>query len=143
MPSNDSSFWPLVILQLLSASVLLGLIFAAPGPWDLQRLGGAILAFVSLCLLGVSRFQLGRSFSVTPQARALVTRGIYSRIRNPIYVFSGLMIAGIILVLRRPVLWFFLALLIPIQIVRAKREARVLQEHFGEEYRAYRSQTWF
>ena len=96
MPSNDSSFSPLVILQLLSASVLLGLIFAAPGPWDLQRLGGAILAFVSLCLLGVSRFQLGRSFSVTPQARALVTRGIYSRIRNPIYVFSGSMIAGII-----------------------------------------------
>ena len=49
MPSNDSSFWPLATLQLLSASVLLGLIFAAPGPWDLQRLGGAVLAFVSLC----------------------------------------------------------------------------------------------
>ena len=143
MPSDDSSFWTLVILQLLSASLLLGLIFAVPGPWDLQRFGGAILAFVSLCLLGISRFQLGRSFSVTPQARALVTRGIYSRIRNPIYVFSGLMIAGIILVLHRPALWFSLGVLIPIQIVRAKREARVLEEHFGEEYRAYRSQTWF
>ena len=71
MPSNDSSFSAARDLQLLSGSVLLGLIFAVSGPWDLQRFGGAVLAFVSLCVLGISRFQLGRSFSVTPQARAL------------------------------------------------------------------------
>ena len=52
------------------------------------------------------------------------------------------MIAGIILVLHRPY-YGLLGVLIPLQIVRAKREARVLEEHFGEEYRAYRSQTWF
>jgi protein-S-isoprenylcysteine O-methyltransferase Ste14 len=33
--------------------------------------------------------------------------------------------------------------LIPMQIVRARKEARVLEEKFGEEYRAYRARTWF
>jgi protein-S-isoprenylcysteine O-methyltransferase Ste14 len=29
------------------------------------------------------------------------------------------------------------------QIVRARREAAVLEAAFGEEYRRYRRQTWF
>ena len=39
-------------------------------------------------------------------------------------------------------LLFFLAV-IPVQIFRARREARVLEEKFGEEYRVYRRGTWF
>jgi protein-S-isoprenylcysteine O-methyltransferase Ste14 len=40
---------------------------------------------------------------------------------------------------------FLLALLviIPVQILRARRESRVLEEKFGEEYREYRRRTWF
>jgi len=33
--------------------------------------------------------------------------------------------------------------LIPIQIWRAGKESKVLEEKFGDEYRKYRAQTWF
>jgi hypothetical protein len=63
--------------------------FAYP-PWTAMRLAGLLLMTPALILLTVSRIQLGNSFSVSPQATQLVTRGIYSRIRNPIYVFGTL-----------------------------------------------------
>ena len=31
----------------------------------------------------------------------------------------------------------------PVQMVRARREAAVLRESFGEEYEEYRGGTWF
>jgi protein-S-isoprenylcysteine O-methyltransferase Ste14 len=36
-----------------------------------------------------------------------------------------------------------IAALISLQIVRARREAQVLEEKFGDEYREYRNHTWF
>ena len=143
MQNSVISFWSLVLVQILSAALLLTIIVCAPGTWDVQRRIGAVLAIVSLFCLGVSRYQLGKSFSVRPKANELVTRGIYSRVRNPIYVFSALMIAGLFLVLHRPGLWLLFVVLIPVQILRARREARVLEEHFGDQYRVYRQQTWF
>ena len=103
-------------------------------------LGLAIAAFL---LWATARLQIDASFSVRPRAKALVTQGIYSRIRNPIYVFGMLWIAGLILAIGRP--WWLLILLVlaPMQMVRARKEARVLEEKFGEEYREYRRRTWF
>jgi protein-S-isoprenylcysteine O-methyltransferase Ste14 len=37
-------------------------------------------------------------------------------------------------------------LIVPVlilQITRARAEARVLEAHFGDEYRRYRASTWF
>ena len=54
------------------------------------------------------------------------------------------MLAGILIALQRPYALFFLLLvLIPVQIVRARKEAKVLEATFGEEYRACRAKTWF
>ena len=130
-------------MQSCSAVALLTVLFLWPVPWDLQRKLGCTLAIASMGLLATARCQLGRSFSVTPQARMLVTHGIYSRIRNPIYVFSALMIAGVVLVLHRPWLWLLFVFLIPMQIARARKEARILEKTFGEKYLAYRSKAWF
>jgi len=38
------------------------------------------------------------------------------------------------------VIW---AILIPVQVIRARREEGVLAEGFGAEYEMYRSSTWF
>ena len=112
-------------------------------PLTPMRLTGTILATVSFVLWATARVQLGKSFSVQPKAVAIVSRGIYSKIRNPIYVFSALWITGFILALGRPTWLLVLVLLIPIQVMRAKREARLLEDTFGDAYREYRKRTWF
>jgi protein-S-isoprenylcysteine O-methyltransferase Ste14 len=70
--------------------VVLLLYLFVPGlkerPWTALRVTGAIPAFVGYILFVTARLQLGKAFSVTPQARELVTLGLYSQIRNPIYI---------------------------------------------------------
>jgi protein-S-isoprenylcysteine O-methyltransferase Ste14 len=87
--------------------------------------------------------QLGRSFSVEAKATELVTAGIYSRIRNPIYFFGALMILGVIVWTGRPILLLIYVILIPAQIVRARKEAQILEAKFGDAYVEYRKKTWF
>ena len=112
-------------------------------PLTPMRLLGMSLATISFVLWATARVQLGNSFSVKPKAVAIVSRGIYSKIRNPIYVFSASWVAGFILALGRPKWLLILVLLVPIQVTRARREARLLEETFGDAYREYRKKTWF
>lgn len=129
--------------QVAAFGVLAWLLVTLKTPWSAGRYVGTVLAIVGATFIVIARFHLGRSFSITPQARKLVTTGIYSRIRNPIYVFGSVMVGGLILVLQRPELWILLVVLVIAQTIRAKKEARVLEAAFGEEYRAYRRKTWF
>lgn len=78
-----------------------------------------------------------------PEARKLVTTGLYSKIRNPIYVFGMVMITGLIVASQRPALLMLLVVVAIVQMIRARREARVLEAAFGEAYREYRRKTWF
>jgi len=50
---------------------------------------------------------------------------------------------GLVLVLQLPNLLIALVVLIPIQILRARQEAKVLEKKFGDEYREYKRKTWF
>ncbi len=117
--------------------------FRGPGPHDAVRGVGLALALLGLGGVILSRYTLGRSFSVRPKATELVTTGIYSRIRNPIYVSSVIFLVGLIVVVRRPVLGVLLLIIVPMQIIRARREAQVLEAKFGDAYRQYRARTWF
>jgi protein-S-isoprenylcysteine O-methyltransferase Ste14 len=114
-----------------------------PEIWTAPRLAGLIILIVGMTLLVIARIQLGNAFSVSPRASHLVTRGLYSRIRNPVYVFSALALAGFILYLGQPNLFWIFAVLLPLQIFRARAEARILEQRFGDEYRQYRTTTWF
>src|SRR5271170_7415640 len=116
--------------------------FAHP-PWTLARMFGLVLVLAAGVALTVSRVQLGNSFSLRPEAHELVTRGIYSKIRNPIYVFGAILIAGLLLFLNQPKWLLVLLIIIPAQIVRARAESKVREGRFGNTYRRYKSQTWF
>jgi protein-S-isoprenylcysteine O-methyltransferase Ste14 len=111
--------------------------------WGTMQIVGACLLGGGFVLWTVARFQLGNSFAVTAQARQLVTHGLYSKIRNPIYVFGSCIIAGVILMAGHPIFLLIFAVIIPLQIWRGRREASVLEEKFGDEYRQYRAGTWF
>ena len=134
----------LATLVVVTVALLLGVRHFWPaGPLSVyQAVSVAVLA-VAFCLFAVARIQLGQSFSVAAKARHLVTTGLYSRIRNPIYVFGGLVIAAFLVYIGRPLYLLAFVVLIPVQIVRARAESRVLEETFGEEYRVYKARTWF
>jgi protein-S-isoprenylcysteine O-methyltransferase Ste14 len=133
----------ITVLQILAAGVLVWALITLKSPWNAMRYIGTALAVMGVGLVAVARYQLGKSFSLKPEAHELITHGLYSKIRNPIYVFGGLMLVGIILVVQKPVLWIVLVALAIAQSVRARREAQVLETAFGDAYREYRRKTWF
>ena len=140
----DRGTWLRVWLPLVAGLYAVGFVFVrGPGPHDALRWLGLALLLVGLGGVILARHTLGRSFSIRAKATELVTTGIYSRIRNPIYVSSVIFITGLIVTVRRPTLVLLLVVIIPLQIIRARREAQVLEAKFGEAYREYRRGTWF
>lgn len=135
---------PNILLTVVVGSVLGLLIWKLPPPaWTATPIAGLCLMAVSFVIWTIARFQLGKSLTVTAQARKLVTGGLYSKFRNPIYLFASLVVAGLILALDRPLWLLIFAALIPFQIWRGRKEAQVLEASFGDEYRRYRDTTWF
>jgi len=132
-----------ITLALILGAVVWLLMHAYLVEWNAVKVAGAVVAGVSLVLLVVARLQLGAAFSVKAKAKTLVTTGLYSRIRNPIYVFGALMLVGMSVVLGNWVLLFLVALLTPVQMMRARKEEAVLAEAFGEKYARYKAGTWF
>jgi protein-S-isoprenylcysteine O-methyltransferase Ste14 len=108
---------------------------------------GAILYFPGLMLVLWGRLALGKFYNVSSSLGAqlyadhqLVTAGPFSRVRHPMYL--GLILAalgGLLLYLT----WttFFLAIVSPGLILRARREETALQAEFGERWAAYRDQV--
>lgn len=106
--------------------------------------GTAVFAGAIL-MLWRSHADLGRNFSPTLQIRAehlLVTSGVYSRIRHPMYTAHLLWAIGQGLLLSNWLAgWAFLVLSVPLYIVRIPKEERMMLEHFGEQYRQYMGRT--
>lgn len=140
---NHGPIWRVWFPMIAGLWALLLVFMFGSGPRGPARWLGLVLGLIGLSGVIVARYTLGQSFSIAPKARVLVTRGIYSRIRNPIYVSGEVFLIGVALMLWRPSILVIFLVLIPIQILRARREAAVLEEKFGEEYREYRRRTWF
>jgi protein-S-isoprenylcysteine O-methyltransferase Ste14 len=129
---GDLAFW----LAVLVAAIL-------RGPRTTAWVSGIVLAALSFPLWILARIQLGTAFSIMPRARGLVTSGLYARMRHPIYVFGTLAALGGLLALQIWPLFAAVAGLIPITLLRIRREEQVLDQAFGAEYRRYRERTWF
>jgi protein-S-isoprenylcysteine O-methyltransferase Ste14 len=140
---QDRPLYVFTAAQIVAVVVVLWYVFSRPSPWDWQRSAGVALMIVGYAGIATARYYLGKSFALRPQAHQLVTHGVYSKIRNPIYVFGLIAIAGLVLVLHRPILWLLVVAIAIMQALRAHREAEVLEAAFGDAYREYRRKTWF
>jgi protein-S-isoprenylcysteine O-methyltransferase Ste14 len=131
---------PLVaaVLLALGALVLIQL-----GTRQQAWLIGGLLVLVGLPLVGLARWQLGEAFAITPQAKGLVTRGLYARIPHPMYVFLDVVLLGAVVLLRYSWLIVLWAAIVCVQAWQAQRETKVLERAFGDGYREYRKHTWW
>jgi len=133
-----------VAITVIVGAVVSILVWKLPPPaWTPLPIAGLCLMVVGFVLWTIARFQLGKSLTVTAQAKKLITSGLYSKFRNPIYLFASSVVAGAILAIDRPWWLLIFVVFIPFQIWRGQKEAEVLEASFGDEYRRYRDTTWF
>jgi protein-S-isoprenylcysteine O-methyltransferase Ste14 len=132
-----------VTLVVIVVALILFASYAMNLAWTPMRIAGLAIALPAFVLFCIARVQLGRSFSVEAKATELVTTGVYSKIRNPIYVFGAIMILGVITWTGKPLLLLFYVILIPLQVIRARKESRILEAKFGDAYLEYKKRTWF
>lgn len=81
-------------------------------------------------------FHLGRSFSVMPEARRLITDGPYRRIRHPLYLAEGIAVLGLFVQYLSWPAFVILLVQMGFQFLRMGNEEAVLQETFPD-YAAY------
>jgi protein-S-isoprenylcysteine O-methyltransferase Ste14 len=132
------------VLRAAGAVIVAALAFAATLAGEGARLAlGVLIGLPSFALMIISRGQLGKSFAVLPEARELVTTGLYSKIQHPMYVFLDLFLVALIVVFDVPVLLLAWGILVAVQLLQVRREEKMLADAFGVSYESYRSRTWF
>jgi protein-S-isoprenylcysteine O-methyltransferase Ste14 len=117
------------------------LLFPRAGPHYGFDLAASIFLIVGNYLSLVSVTTLGRSLSIMPEVRKLVTGGLYARIRHPLYLAELVALMGVFLQYRS--IWAFgiLFLVVFFQLKRMNWEELILAEAFPE-YEAYRRRSW-
>ncbi len=132
-----------LVFRLTCAAVLAVLAFLAISFKLTPRIIIAIvIGLPSFVLMILSRRQLGKSFSVMPEAKALVTTGLYSKIQHPMYLTLDLFLLAIIILIGWPILLIIWGLIIVMQTIQAQREEKVLEAAFGNNYKEYLDRIW-
>jgi protein-S-isoprenylcysteine O-methyltransferase Ste14 len=134
-------------IDLIFALVIFSFILIYYWEFNFIKIMGIFLLLSGFVIWIVARIQLGKSFQIKPEAKQLVTSGIYSRIRHPIYLGGiSVVIGGIIYTigtLLSILLIVYLFFLVIIQYYRVKYEERVLELKFKNKYIQYKKRTWF
>jgi protein-S-isoprenylcysteine O-methyltransferase Ste14 len=106
---------------------------------------GTGVMLLAIWLFWRSHADLGDNWSVSLEVREehkLVTRGVYQRVRHPMYVAIFLWcIAQGLLLPNWLAGWSALATFSLMYVLRVAREEQMMCEFFGEEYRAYMGRT--
>jgi len=106
---------------------------------------GVVVFLVSLGIRWKAQRDLGGQWSYTletAEGHRLVTRGIYARLRHPIYTSLILWAAAQPLLLHNFAAgWSGAVAVALIWFIRVPREEQLMLEEFGEEYRQYMART--
>jgi protein-S-isoprenylcysteine O-methyltransferase Ste14 len=111
----------------------------APLSLPMQILAAALIGIGSLASLLVL-WRLGKSFSIMPEARKLVTGGPYAYARHPLYTVEMITITGTALQFAAPWSWLVALVVVLLLWIRSHYEEQVLEEAYPE-YGAYRQRT--
>jgi protein-S-isoprenylcysteine O-methyltransferase Ste14 len=133
-------------LDLIIFFVLSILLFIFYFSFDYLKFFGILISFIGFFIWIFGLCSLGKSFMIQAKAKALVTTGIYSKIRHPIYLGNLFVEVGWIFYSINT--QFFLISIIVVlvtfilQIPRILIEEKVLAKKFKRKYFDYKSGTW-
>jgi protein-S-isoprenylcysteine O-methyltransferase Ste14 len=83
---------------------------------------------------------LGKSFSIMPEARRLVTHGPYAFVRHPLYICEEIAVIGVFIQVMSPAAFLIVVIHALFQIRRMLNEEKVLKATF-EDYENYAAHT--
>jgi protein-S-isoprenylcysteine O-methyltransferase Ste14 len=104
------------------------------------KVGGMLTMSAGLAIYGLALHALGSSWRLgidRDRPGRLVTSGIFSRSRNPVYLGLELLAVGAFLVLGRLVLLGLAGVFLVYFAHLVRREERFLLQHYGDAYRRY------
>jgi protein-S-isoprenylcysteine O-methyltransferase Ste14 len=109
--------------------------------WRFVFISSSATEIMGLAIVLVGVFLRVLAFKEIPctyRIDRLVTSGVYSKTRNPVYLSFMIIILGIAIFSRRSLtaLWIVESVLVFYWV--AKREERDLETKFGEQYRTYK-----
>jgi protein-S-isoprenylcysteine O-methyltransferase Ste14 len=135
-----AAWWPRIIALIGGNSTLLFLMLPAAAPRVQTDLISSVILMVGTGGSILALIYLGRSFSVTPQARAIVVSGPYRFIRHPLFLCEQIISFGIMFQYEQP--WAFLVFSIGVaaQFPRMYFEELILSQTFPA-YRLYAERT--
>ena len=105
----------------------------------LSVLSGAILAMMASRVISVSTVADMR----TDRKAELITDGIYSRVRHPLYLATVLVFSALALIYPFPIVIIFSLCMIAYTMIGAYFEERKLMKHYGDEYVEYKKTAGF
>jgi len=128
---------------ILGGFLMSGLLFLSPRD-DLPlyvRVMASFLVIFGNVFAAIIIMRLGKSFSILPEGRRLVTKGPYAVIRHPLYLAEAVVALGVVINFLSP--WALLLVIsqLGLQVVRIHYEEKVLKETFPE-YEEYTKKTW-
>lgn len=134
----------IIISHILFPSFHLHVFSDASGPFSTLQLGGVILAIIGLIVAIVARKTLADNWSSNVDIKKnhkLITKGVYSVVRHPIY--TGIIAMGIGSVMVDPTIPDILFFLIMIGYLNFKKntEEKLLSKHFSKDYASYKKKT--
>ena len=114
--------------------------------WGTETFGWIGLALCTIALVGVAAglISFSSSFRIgidEERPDALITNGIFSLSRNPLYVCFFIFFLGILLIHRNPLITVAVILLTLALHRQTLREEGFMQKHYGEAYKEYRKKV--
>jgi len=134
-------FLALILLLILIVTIFFRNQFNMP---EYVHALGFIICTVGVIFIIAAILTLGKYFTTSINPKGLVTTGIYSKIRHPMFTGAILVYIGIVVIFQS-IIGFLLVLfiLLPFFIYSAIEEEKILSEKFKDKYLAYKKKTLF